>query len=137
MGPNSPSSQLASFTANHPKGVYTLSGADAASFEIDKAGDIKSKVIMNFEEKAQFNFNLVYTQGDNVYTEKVVLNVRNNVTDDGNHIANVDISTQQGALDAISILDTALNTITASQAKLGSSQNRLQHNIDNLTALSS
>ena len=31
----------------------------------------------------------------------------------------------------------ALNTITAAQAKLGSTQNRLQHNIDNLTALSS
>ena len=131
------SSQLGAFTGAHPKGVYSLSGADAASFEVDKAGDIKSKVIMNYEEKAQFNFNLVYTQGDNVYTEKVVLNVRNNTADDGNHIANVDISTQQGALDAISILDDALNTITASQAKLGSSQNRLQHNIDNLTALSS
>ena len=47
------------------------------------------------------------------------------------------MGTQQGAADAISILNTALNSITASQAKLGSIQNRLQHNIDNLTALSS
>ena len=61
----------------------------------------------------------------------------NNTADDGDHIANVDVGTQQGAADAISILNTALNSITASQAKLGSIQNRLQHNIDNLTALSS
>ena len=66
-----------------------------------------------------------------------MLNVLNDASDDGNHIANVDISSQAGALNAISILDTALNTITAAQAKLGSTQNRLQHNIDNLTALSS
>ena len=74
--------------------------------------------------------------GDNVYTETIVLNVQNNTADDGNHIAET-YGTQQGALDAISSLDTALNTITAAQAKLGSTQNRLQHNIDNLTALSS
>ena len=92
---------------------------------------------MNFEEKPQFNFNLVYTQGDNVYTETIVLNVQNNSIDDGDHIENVDIGTQAGAQAAIDILDTALNQITAAQAKLGSTQNRLQHNIDNLTAASS
>ena len=55
----------------------------------------------------------------------------------GNHIDDVDVSSQAGALAANDILDTALNTITAAQAKLGSTQNRLQHNIDNLTAASS
>ena len=92
---------------------------------------------MNFEVKAQYNFNLVYTSGDNTYTETIVLNVQNDTSDDGNHIANVDISSQAGALAAVSILDTALNSITAAQAKLGSTQNRLQHNIDNLTNMSS
>ena len=38
---------------------------------------------------------------------------------------------------ACKFLDQALNQITAAQAKLGSTQNRLQHNIDNLTAASS
>jgi flagellin len=131
------SSQLGTFAGQYAKGNWALSGADAASFEVDKNGDIKSKVIMNYEEKAKFNFNLTYTQGDNVYTETIVLDVKNSTLDDGNHIANLNIATQAGALDAISILDTALNSITAAQAKLGSTQNRLQHNIDNLTALSS
>ena len=108
-----------------------------ARHEVDKQGNITSKAIMNFEEKNQYNFELVYSMGDNVYTETIVLDVANNTADDGTHIADLDLSTQQGALDAIAVLDSALNTITASQAKLGSTQNRLQHNIDNLTALSS
>ena len=45
---------------------------------------------MNYEDKAQYNFNLVYTMGDNVYTETNVLNVVNNTADDGDHIANVE-----------------------------------------------
>ena len=131
------SAQLGQFAAANLNGVYSLSGADAGSFEVAQNGDITSRDIMNFEEKAQYNFNLTYTSGASSYTETIVLNVQNDASDDGNHIANVDISSQAGALNAISILDTALNTITAAQAKLGSTQNRLQHNIDNLTALSS
>ena len=92
---------------------------------------------MNFEDKAQYNFDLVYTSGDNVYTETIVLNVVDSVVDNGDHIENLNIGTQAGAQDAIDILDEALNQITAAQAKLGSTQNRLQHNIDNLTAASS
>ncbi len=131
------SPELGTFQTSYAKGTFSLSGADAADFEVSKTGDITSKVIMNFEDKAQYNFNLVYSQGDNVYTETIQLNVVNSTADDGNHIANVNITSQAGALEAISILDTALNSITAAQAKLGSTQNRLQHNIDNLTALSS
>ena len=39
-----------------------MTGTDAASFELDKNGNLTSKVIMNFEEKPQFNLNLVYTK---------------------------------------------------------------------------
>ncbi len=131
------SPQLSTFQNTYAGGTWSLSGADAADFELDKLGNVTSKIIMNYEEKAQHNFNLTYTVGDNSYTETIVLNVANSTVDDGDHIANVNIATQQGAQDAINILDTALNQITAAQAKLGSSQNRLQHNIDNLTAASS
>ena len=131
------SGQLTTFMNSHTSGSWSLSGTDAASFEVDKNGDISSRDIMNYEDKAQYNFNLVYTSGDNVYTESIVLNVNNDTSDDGDHIENLNIGTQAGAQDAINILDTALNQITAAQAKLGSTQNRLQHNIDNLTAASS
>ena len=131
------SPELSTFQNTYASGTWSLSGADAADFELDKLGNVTSKIIMNYEEKAQHNFNLTYTVGDNSYTETIVLNVANSTVDDGDHIANVNIATQQGAQDAINILDTALGQITAAQAKLGSSQNRLQHNIDNLTAASS
>ena len=131
------SPNLSTFTTSYPQGTWSLGGPDGALFELDKQGNITSKDIMNYETKAQYNFTLSYTMGDENYTETIVLNVLNNTADDGIHIADVNLATQQGALDAISVLDSALNTITASQAKLGSTQNRLQHNIDNLTALSS
>ena len=132
------SGELSTFQTAYPKGTWSLGGADAASFELDKLGNITSKDIMNFEStKNQYNFTLTYTMGDESYTETIVLNVVNNTADDNTHLADVNLSTQQGALDAIAVLDASLNTITASQAKLGSTQNRLQHNIDNLTALSS
>jgi flagellin len=131
------SGELTTFMNSYASGSWSLSGTDAASFEVDKNGDITSRTIMNFEDKPQYNFNLVYTSGSNVYTESIVLNVANDASDDGDHIENLNIGTQAGAQDAINILDTALNQITAAQAKLGSTQNRLQHNIDNLTAASS
>ena len=131
------SGELTTFMNSHTSGSWSLSGTDAASFEVDKNGDISSRDIMNYEDKAQYNFNLVYTSGDNVYTESIVLNVVDSVVDNGDHIENVNIGTQAGAQDAIDILDSALNQITAAQAKLGSTQNRLQHNIDNLTSASS
>ena len=113
------SPQLGTFENAHAGGTFSLTGTDASSFELDKNGNLTSKVIMNFEEKPQFNLNLVYTQGDNVYTETIVLNVQNNTADDGDHIENVNIGTQAGAQSAINILDTALNLFTAAQAKLG------------------
>ncbi len=138
MGTNTQlSAELGQFVGRHPKGVWSLSGADAASFSIDKNGNVESRVLMNYEEKQSHSFNVVYTKGDISYVEQITLNVVNNTADDGDHIANVDVGTQAGAAEAIGILNTALNSITSSQAKLGSIQNRLQHNIDNLTALSS
>ena len=131
------SGELTTFVNSYNSGSWSLGGADASSFEVDKNGNISSRTIMNFEDKAQYNFDLVYTSGDNVYTETIVLNVVDSVVDNGDHIENLNIGTQAGAQDAIDILDEALNQITAAQAKLGSTQNRLQHNIDNLTAASS
>ena len=56
-----------------------------------------------------------------------------NVTKAEDHLENVDVSTKAGAARAVTILDKALDEISSSQAKLGAIQNRLQHNIDNLS----
>ena len=111
------SGELTTFMNSHTSGSWSLGGADAGSFEVDKNGDVSSRVIMNFEDKAQYNFDLIYTSGDNVYTETIVLNVIDSVVDNGDHIENLNIGTQAGAQDAIDILVQALNQITAAQAQ--------------------
>jgi flagellin len=45
----------------------------------------------------------------------------------------IDVSTQAAADAAISIIDTAISTVSSERAKLGAMQNRLEHTIANLT----
>ena len=48
------------------------------------------------------------------------------------NIGMIDISTAAGALEAVEMLDIAIQQISAEQAKLGAVQNRLTSAIDNL-----
>ena len=125
-------------TTGNTGGTYSLSGTDKASFEINSnTGLVENKVNMDFETKASYSFNVVYTdKNGDTFTDEVTLNLTNSPTDDVQHIADVNMSTQGGASSAIGILDSAINQISASQAKLGAIQNRLEHNIDNLSMAS-
>jgi len=69
-------------------------------------------------------------------SDKFVDNIALSVTANVDHLSDVDVSTQAGAARAVTILDKALDTISSSQAKLGAIQNRLSHNIDNLSTSS-
>jgi flagellin len=53
--------------------------------------------------------------------------------DNGMKVADVDISTQDGASVAITAIDDALETVSAMQAKAGAFQNRLESVVSNLT----
>ena len=121
-------------TTGQTGGTFKLDGTDKASFEINaNTGLVENKVNMDFETKASYSFNVVYTdKNGDTFTDEVTLNLNNSTTDDVQHIADVNMSTQGGASSAIGILDSAINQISASQAKLGAIQNRLEHNIDNL-----
>ena len=46
------------------------------------------------------------------------------------------MATQEGAANAVIVLDRAIQQISESQAKLGAIQNRLDYNISNLTKAS-
>jgi flagellin len=48
------------------------------------------------------------------------------------HLKDVDISSKDGAEDAIKILDTAIKEVSTERSKLGAYQNRLEHTINNL-----
>lgn len=47
-------------------------------------------------------------------------------------VKDIDIKTQDGADDAISVLDKAMQQVSGERAKLGAVQNRLEHTINNL-----
>ena len=47
-------------------------------------------------------------------------------------IADIDISTRDGANDAIKVIDSAINMVSSERASLGAMQNRLEHTLRNL-----
>lgn len=47
-------------------------------------------------------------------------------------IEEIDVTTNEGANKAISLLDTAINRLSEARAKLGATQNRMEHTINNL-----
>ncbi|WP_317891226.1 flagellin [Paenibacillus oceani] len=47
-------------------------------------------------------------------------------------IQDVDVSTSKGAQTAITVVNNALETVSAERSKLGAYQNRLEHTISNL-----
>jgi flagellin len=51
-------------------------------------------------------------------------------------VGSIDIGSQQGANDAITVIDSALDFINGSRAKLGAVQNRVESTISNLSATS-
>jgi len=125
------------FVTAHANGTFTLEGTDAALFSVDKnTGDVTSKGLVDYENKTSYEFTVKYTEGTNIYSEAVSLAVTDDPADGGTHLADVDLSTQAGSGQAVLILDKALAQISSSQAKLGAIQNRLQHNIDNLSMAS-
>ena len=129
------STGFSTYVAAHTGGKYSLTGTDAKSFSIDQTtGMVKNELNMDFETKASFNINVVYTDTNSkTFTEAVNLVLTDSIADSGTHLDDLNVGTQSGAASAITILDTALNQISASQAELGAIQNRLQHNIDNLS----
>ncbi|WP_404429329.1 flagellin [Sutcliffiella horikoshii] len=60
----------------------------------------------------------------------------NDMTTRGLDIADVDISTREGADNAIKSLDDALKSVSTERANLGAVQNRLDHTINNLNTSS-
>ena len=119
-------------------GTYSISGTDSAKFSIDKTSGLVTNVAdMDADSNTSFTFDVSYTdKAGGVFTDTVTLNLLNSTTDDGTHLADVDLTSSSSANTSITILDTAINQIASAQAKLGAIQNRLQHNIDNLSAAS-
>ena len=78
-----------------------------------------------------FSFKVVYTARDGT-THKETINL--SVTEDtATTLSQINVENTISSSRAIETLDKALGEVSSAQAKLGAVQNRLQHNIDNLS----
>ena len=80
---------------------------------------------------SQFLLEVTYTQRDGTaHVEQLQLNIMDKTE---TSLSNIEVETSAKATRAVETLDKALEEVSSAQAKLGAIQNRLQHNIDNLS----
>ena len=80
---------------------------------------------------SQFQLEVTYTQRDGTaHVENLELNIMDKTE---TSLSNIEVETSAKATRAVETLDKALEEVSSAQAKLGAIQNRLQHNIDNLS----
>ena len=110
-------------------GVFTKGGAQASKFDIDsKTGKLTSNTAM---AAGANTVNVVYTpRTGSAHTEIITLTV-SAATE--KNLSEIEVETTAKATHAIEQLDKALEEVSTAQAKLGAIQNRLSHNIDNLS----
>ena len=110
-------------------GVFTKGGAQASKFDIDsKTGKLTSNTAMAAGSNA---VNVIYTpRTGSAHTETITLVV---TAATEKNLSEIEVETTAKATHAIEQLDKALEEVSTAQAKLGAIQNRLQHNIDNLS----
>jgi len=109
---------------------------DRELFDIDERGVLTSRVGFDYETDRRFyEFSVIYTASDGTsYQNFVELSLTNDKRDDDNlSLDELNIETIEGATAAGVMLDEAINRVSSSMAKVGAIQNRLEHNIDNLS----
>ena len=104
----------------------TSAPAECSAGGVGDAADRLFAAQLNF-----FSFNVVYTARDGTRHEETI---NLSVTEDTATTLNqVNVENIEKATRAVETLDKALEEVSSAQAKLGAIQNRLQHNIDNLS----
>ena len=122
-------------------GVFTLTGADNGNFSINaKTGKVTSTAALvasadaNTASTSADALNVVYTprtsSGLSAHTEAIFVHV---TAATEKTLSDVKVETTAEATHAVETLDKALEEVSTAQAKLGAIQNRLTHNIDNLS----
>lgn len=92
------------------------------------SGDTIGNVTMNLLETGPLDLQIGANEGQ-------FMEIRiQNLSPRALGITDINLSTSEGAQEAIGIIDTAINTISTVRSKLGAYQNRLEHTIANLEA---
>jgi flagellin len=109
-------------------GVFTKGGANASKFDIDsKTGKLTSNTAITGANTVT----CVYTpRTGSAHTETITLTA---TAATEKNLSEIEVETTAKATHAIEQLDKALEEVSTAQAKLGAIQNRLSHNIDNLS----
>jgi flagellin len=111
-----------SVAINYDAGLY---GSNAADQNLNAINPDNTKA------SGQFEIQATYTKRDGtVHTENILLNIINK---DNTELEDIKVETTADAGRAVETLDKALEEVSTAQAKLGANQNRLTHNIDNLS----
>jgi flagellin len=113
---------------DYDSGLY---GTNAAHANLNAVNTAATGSTDNTKAAAQFEIEADYTdRAGNVHTEKILLNIINKVE---TQLDDIKVETTADATRAVETLDKALEEVSTAQAKLGAIQNRLSHNIDNLS----
>jgi len=131
-------------TATDPNGggsnVAGNGGTDNGDFTLDTITGKLTSTVLDFENPADTGTNNGYVI-QVTYTPRVssglsahIENFTLSVTDKGpTELDDITVETKADASRAVQSLDKALEEISTNQAKLGAIENRLAHNIDNLS----
>ena len=131
-------------TATDPNGggsnVAGNGGTDNGDFTLDTITGKLTSTVLDFENPADAGTNNGYVI-QVTYTPRVssglsahIENFTLTVTDKGaTELDDITVETKADASRAVQSLDKALEEISTNQAKLGAIENRLAHNIDNLS----
>jgi flagellin len=115
------------FTVDAKTGVVTSNQA----IDYTAAGSASDADHLTAAKANNFSFIVRYTDRDsNVHNERINLTIKKASE---TNLSQIEVETSAKATRAVETLNKALEEVSTAQAKLGAIQNRLTHNIDNLS----
>ena len=99
---------------------------------VEESGGLKLQIGDTSDEYNQMG---VHIGNMHVKAMGYELDSKGNITKTGKSIADIDISSQQGAADAINTIKNAINYVSGIRGDLGAVQNRLEHTQNNLSVM--
>jgi len=111
----------------------TTTGSSAATVTLDEGGDTQAAFGGQLELTSTKAFTVAQTSNANDGTSFFAQAAESS---DLESVAEIDLTTAQGATDAIKVLDVALQKVSQSRSDLGAVSNRLDSTISNLTNIS-
>jgi flagellin-like hook-associated protein FlgL len=119
----------------------TNSANDHVNFEIDPTGNIQtlSSYEVDFDNgQTSFDMDVVYTHSGGVttYTDRLNIVLTNDYSDDTDLVlASVDISTADGAREAMFSIGSVIDRMSTTQTIIGAKKNQLISNLQRLSAV--